>query len=252
MAKSAPSDATPPRLRVKYYRRMRINRVYPVHVSWAAAGRGQTTGPVTVRLVMAGAQVVPLEQQLDPGRADAKVTFHVTPIAKGWLHGERVEVVQEGRKVQEIKLPCKVTSQRCTWLLLLLTFLIPFGVIPFFTTSPLPPEYLARPPKSAREGDPKSGPGRTLTERIQNWAAPVPDIIDENAPQVSEALYKVPGYLGYFYNLIFFNLNDEPLGYYSFLILLGLTVLSWWWHRTARKTRKGEALTGLARAGESS
>src|SRR4051812_29289199 len=98
-----------PQVQVHYYRRMRPNRVYPVVVSWKGAAR--TAAPVTVRLVMAGAQVVPPEQTLEPGR-DERATFYVTPLARGWLRGERVEVLQDGRKVQEIRLPCKATTQR--------------------------------------------------------------------------------------------------------------------------------------------
>src|SRR4051812_35734299 len=93
-----------PQLQVRYYKKMRANRVYPVVVSWKQSGRGRTAGgsPVLVRLVMAGAQVVPSEHPLAPADADGRATFYVTPLAKGWLRGERLEVIQDGHKVQEI------------------------------------------------------------------------------------------------------------------------------------------------------
>jgi hypothetical protein len=252
MAKSAANDRTAPRLRVRYYRRMRINRVYPVKVSWATAARGATAGPVTVRLVMAGAQVVPLEQTLDPSRSDAKVTFHVTPIAKGWLGSERVEVVTEGRKVDEVRLPAKVTSQRFTWLLLFLTFFIPFWVVPLFTA---PPESFTQPMfgNPIRKSDPDRMPGFAITQNIRNWAPTVPDVVEENFPDAAEALYDFPGYLGKSYNNVYWAHQQTPLplGYYSFLGLLVLTLLSFWWHNTARKTRKSGALTALLRTNTS-
>src|SRR5262249_19492101 len=87
-----------PRIRVRYYKRMRPNKAYPVHVTWRtpASGRSASSDPVTVRLVMGGAQVVPAEQPLDLADPDAHATFYVTPLAKGWLRGERLEVVQNG------------------------------------------------------------------------------------------------------------------------------------------------------------
>ena len=86
-----------------------------------------------VRLIMAGAQVVPAEQTLDPSDGDAKVTFYVTPLAKGWLRGERVEVLQNGRKVGELRTAAKVTTQRLTLALLVLTFLVPWLLLGVFS-----------------------------------------------------------------------------------------------------------------------
>src|SRR5262249_31612953 len=146
-ARDSSRAATGPQLQVRYYRKMRPHRVYPVVVSWKSGkGRPVADSPVVVRLLLPGAQVVPAEQTLEPG-ADARATFHVTPIARGWMRGERLEVVQDGRKVQEIRLPCKVTTQRLTWVLLALTFLVPWLITPLFTTSPLmDEELLGKPP----------------------------------------------------------------------------------------------------------
>src|SRR5439155_16927469 len=103
------SAGTLPALRVRYYRRMRQGRVYPVQVGWKGSRKGgDGSGPVMGRLLMAGAQVVPAEQPLDPGEPSTKVTFYVTPLAKGPLGAGRAEVIQNGRKICEVRIPAKV------------------------------------------------------------------------------------------------------------------------------------------------
>src|SRR5688572_25987131 len=126
--KGSRSEPTVPPLVVRYPRRLRPQKVYTVQVSWKTREKPKVAGarPYTVRLVMAGAQVVPAEQWMDPNKPAARANFYVTSLARrGWLKGERLEVLADGEKVQEIGLPAKVTTQRTTWILLLLTFLIP-------------------------------------------------------------------------------------------------------------------------------
>src|SRR5262245_23436911 len=123
-----PENTLPP-LRVVYYRRMRSQRVYTFKVGWSNKEQSRPPAgarPVTLRLLMAGAQVVPSEQTLDPTKPDASARFYVTPLAKGHLHGERLEILIDDRKVQEVPLQCRVTSQRSTIALLLLTILVPW------------------------------------------------------------------------------------------------------------------------------
>jgi hypothetical protein len=120
-------ETTLPPVVVRYMRRMKRQRVYPYQVRWKSGTRLATTAPVTVRLVAGGAHVSPSEATLDPADPNAKAVFYVTPLAKkGWLGGERVEVLHQGRKVQEIRLASKVVSQRWTWILLALTILVPW------------------------------------------------------------------------------------------------------------------------------
>lgn len=158
----APSGQAQTDLRVRYYRRMNVQRVYPLTVEVPALRAGQTPPPVVesvvVRPVIPGALVVPVEQKLDPNRPGASVRFHVTPLALGWLPDSRVEVHHPGRPVQEIPLgsrpmsmvlwvillvllfpivvplrlllgpwggPPRAVTQRSTWLLLLLAVVIP-------------------------------------------------------------------------------------------------------------------------------
>ena len=59
------------------------------------------------------------------------MTFYVTPLAKGWLRGERAEVIQNGRKIGKMRTSAKVNTQRKT-LLLVLTFLLPWLLYKFF------------------------------------------------------------------------------------------------------------------------
>jgi hypothetical protein len=119
-------ETTLPPLVVRYMRRMKRQRVYSYEVSWKDSRRSSGS-PVVVRLIVAGAQVVPSERTLDPAEPKSKAIFYVTPLArKGWLRGERLEVLHDGRKLQEIRLPSKVVSQRLTWVLLGLAIVIPW------------------------------------------------------------------------------------------------------------------------------
>jgi hypothetical protein len=133
-AREEHAGPTLPPLAVRYYRRMHLQHVYAVAVSWDnRKGRKPPAGapPVLLRLLMAGAQVVPSEQPLDPTQRDARVTFYVTPLAKGWLRNERLEVLLDGRKVQELPLSCHVTSQKMTWFLLVMSILVPWFLLTY-------------------------------------------------------------------------------------------------------------------------
>jgi hypothetical protein len=115
-----------PALKVQYYRRMKKSRVYPVTIGWS--GLPNPTGSlknVTVRLLGAGAQIVPSEQALDVTRPDLKAVFFVTPLAMGWLRAQRVEVLLQGRKVQEIPLASKVVCQCWSAFWFILAWLLP-------------------------------------------------------------------------------------------------------------------------------
>jgi hypothetical protein len=124
-------------LRLRFYTTMRPQRVYPlaVEVPGAAPGRAAEapTGVlVLIRPVISGAVVVPATQPLDVSRPGARVTFDVTPVARGRLPGARVEVLRDGRPVQELRLRMRATTQRMTWIFLLLTVLLPI-LLMYFT-----------------------------------------------------------------------------------------------------------------------
>src|SRR2546428_3012168 len=134
---SRPENTLPP-LQIRYYRRMSRQRVYNVTVGWPKSRPKPPAGtpPVSVRLLMAGAQVVPSEHVLDPNKADAQATFYVTPLARGWLRSEKLEVIVQGRKVQETRLASKVCSQRMTAVLLLLTLIVPWFILNYLKYAP--------------------------------------------------------------------------------------------------------------------
>jgi hypothetical protein len=123
-----------PALSVRYWQRMRPHKVYPVVVSTTGGG---PSSPATVRLVMAGAQVVPAEQPLDAANPREELTFYVTPLAKGNLRAECIEVVQGGAKIQELPIPCQVCTQKPALVLLLCALLIPWLMLHFLVYAPI-------------------------------------------------------------------------------------------------------------------
>jgi hypothetical protein len=136
-----PSRVSPiagfPVLSVRYYRRMKQSRVYPVTISWG--GLPKPVGTIkylTVRLLGAGAQIVPSEQALDVTRPDHKAIFFVTPLAMGWLRAQRLEVLIQGRKVQEIPLASKVVCQCWAAFSFILAWLLPAFLIWWRGTDP--------------------------------------------------------------------------------------------------------------------
>lgn len=158
-----------PALRVRYWRRMKLQRVYSAEVSWSKSER-PPRGEVTVRLIVPGAQVLPSEHTLDSAKADDKALFYVTPLAKGRLPEPRLEILTGERKVQEIPLPTKVVSQRLSWLLLALTFIVPYLFLHYVTYSPLAKDELGLKLESqrAKQADSqKPAPGKPAAKPVK-------------------------------------------------------------------------------------
>jgi hypothetical protein len=227
---------------------MHQQRVYAVTVSWYNKDdrRPPGTRPVLLRLLMAGAQVVPSEQPLDPGKRDPAATFYVTPLAKGFLRGERLEVLVDGRKVQEIPLSAKVTSQRMTCALLALTILVPWLLLSYCKYAPLEPS--AREIKEFRDRKNKHErtraqvtPGEVLESRIKENLPTVPDLISDNVPEAEEYLVSAPTFIGNVYDQLWMEmkLNNRPVALYAVAGLLFLVLVSWFVHREKRKRRTG-------------
>jgi hypothetical protein len=238
-----------PPLRVRYYRRMHLQRVYGVTVSWhhRDARRPAASGhSVLLRLLMAGAQVVPSEQPLDPANVDAHGTFYVTPLARGWLRGERLEVLVDGRKVQEIPLATNVTSQRMTWVLLMLTVLVPWFLLSYCKYAPLSPGKKEE-AEIRKAGDAKEKltrhitPGQVLEHRLKENFPPVLDVVSEKVPDAEDYLSRAPRFIADIYDTIWTEteLKKHPVAYYAAAVLLLLTLLSWFMHREKRKRRTG-------------
>jgi hypothetical protein len=230
-------------VQVRYYRRMKPNRVYPVVVSWRGSARAAT--PITVRLVMAGAQVVPAEQTLEPG-GDGRVTFYVTPIARDWMRGERLEVLQDGRKVQEIRLPCKATTQRLTWLLLLLTIFTAWWVVPILTD----PTRVARAPtdRDIIEGNPTQYDegAKGLTSRVKSYLPRLLPAAEKHLPKdvTRNLTTDIPEQIGASIYVLYSYENNEniPIAEAILGVLILLTLWSWYTHLERRKRRVGKPL----------
>jgi hypothetical protein len=165
-AKAAPArrDPLPPagpecRLLVRYYRRMRPQRVYTLEVSNAKAAEGRVAGTIVlVRPIIPGAHVAPAESEMNLAQPNARASFYVTPLAKGSLPHAQVEVRQQGRTLQTIPVGMRAATQRRTWLLLALAFLLPAGVLLMSREDLFGKEKRARPlTQNAVEPMPKVG-----------------------------------------------------------------------------------------------
>jgi hypothetical protein len=260
-----------PALAVNYYKRMRPQHVYPVTVRWRAGRDAEPAShPVVVRLLGGGAQIVPSEVALDSARPDQTATFYVTPLALGPLRGVRLEVLHQGRKVQDIPLRMKSVRQTWTWVLLALTLLVTWfclsplkynplrgqevriprpgeegGVIP----GDIPVKFLK---KGAPKGDGKFGakgavpsaemvrelqPGEILTRLLNDNIPRVLPQIQENAPDVAAAMGQMNPTIGETYQALYEIQTKSrfPLAYYAFWFMMALTFLSFLAHLERRK-----------------
>jgi hypothetical protein len=213
-------------------------------------------------LVGGGAQIVPSEQTLDPAKPEKTATFYLTPLALGWLRGARVEAVYQGRKVQEIPLKSKTVRQRATLILLLLTFLVPW-LLATFKNSP-PPEYWHEVVTDGKVVERKENvmPGEAVRLRLDKEIPPVNDWIYQNMFPCAQVLTSLTSYLGQVYDVCYHWLSRPPelpresdgvetayywanfaihySPYFSFWILLVLTVLSFWRNQEKRKRKVGQ------------
>jgi hypothetical protein len=263
---------------------MRPNKVYPVRVGWASTSGDRALpegeSPVTVRLIMAGAQVVPSEHLLDSSRPKAQVTFYVTPLANGPLRGERLEVIQQGRKIQEINTPAKTVRQRRTLIYFALAFILPWLFLTLFKYSPTEParvafkpdgseEFLEKdkmPPMPAVVVHKQDGHTKTIKtgdpgERLRLW-------LDDNTPDVPSQVDDVSSDAGSFLRSINSTLGEVytylcdagrrkpdllgwtgsnihlyvPVAYLLFILMLVLTIVSWLVNLERRKKRVSKPL----------
>jgi hypothetical protein len=161
---SSRSDTKKPKgltfdLRLRYHNRMTLQRVYPliVEVPPGVNTKGPTGVTVELRPVVAGAVVTPAFQRLDVTRPGARAIFQVAPLVRGRLPAAHVEVVHEGRTIQELRMGMKAGTQRRTWLLLLLTLVVPPVFFHYTVFEPLrdsiPLRSMGQPQITKPEGD---------------------------------------------------------------------------------------------------
>ncbi len=129
-----PSGGLAYQVTVRFYRRMKPQRVYPLRVELSRAAKGTEPTfpppePVLLRPVIAGAHVSPAKIEVSVGATGAQTIFHVTPLARGWLPDARLQISQPGQPVQEVRLPMKGSRQLLTWVLAALTVLIPAALL---------------------------------------------------------------------------------------------------------------------------
>lgn len=225
MASKPTAGPTLSPLQVTFYRRMKLQKVYPVVVRWRnwEKPRSPTQKYVNVRLLLAGAQVLPNEHILDVSRPDAQATFYVTPLARGWLRAQRLEVVLNGRKVQEIPLASKVVSQRLTRWCLLLAIFVPWILL------------------MMRAGGPN-----LLREGIATHVPKTAEVIRDRAPALEDMWDRSWEWVGGTYETFVNLLADRSLVFPVAGTFLLLALISWLVHRDKRSTRVGKPIPLVA------
>lgn len=129
-------EAAELRVVARYSRRMKPQRVYKLVVELQGAGTS-AAAPVFVHPIIPGALVTPAELTLDPMVTGSKATFHITPLARGTLRGARLDIFHQGKLVQEIALGMRCVTQRLTWVLAVLTILVPAFLLYFTAYDPM-------------------------------------------------------------------------------------------------------------------
>jgi hypothetical protein len=230
------SDSSLPPLRVRYYRQMKPGRVSTVQVYWPKSAK-PPRGEIAVRLIVAGAQVLPSEQMMDAAHPETAV-FYVTPLAKGWLRNEKLEVLSHGRKVQEIPMASKVVSQRLTWILLFCTFFVPWFISEFIKYGPM-------------------AEVTHLKDRVMHHqiAKEVEAHIRENVPgplevlagtRVEKWLVDVPSLVGQGFQRVVGVCTVLPIAYYAGIAFLAMTLISAFFHMPKRGKARGKPIPILA------
>jgi hypothetical protein len=223
------AESLPP-LRVKYHSRMRLQRLYPVEVRWNTRERAPETAPsITVRLIMAGAQVVPTEHTMTPAHPENPAIFYVTPLARGSLRHEKLEILSGGKKVQEIPLNARVVSQKTTYILLALAFLVPWFLVNYGHYDPV-------------GGPDTPKPGVILEQRLNDNLVEMPEFIAQNAPWLENILTAFPERMGNVYEMLYLKRFDG-LAFYAAAIFLFLALLSGLIHGEKVKKRSGSPIS---------
>jgi hypothetical protein len=127
-------------LTFRFYSAMKPGRVYPLSVELprGVADKGSASvASLVVKPVIPGAVVAPAEQMLDLTPSGGKVTFGVAPLAKGRLPEARVDVLQQGRLVERVRMSMRGRTQFATWVLLLLTLIVPSVILYYTSIAPL-------------------------------------------------------------------------------------------------------------------
>lgn len=257
-------------VRVRYSKRMRLQRVYSMIVELRPEGKSPASSvssgdSVIARPIIPGAHVQPTELELGPKASNNKITFSVTPLAAGRLSGARLQILHSGRVLEEVKTPIRSVrpGRAVMWTgLTLLAFAYLagiFGPLPDLSSS----DAKAQPAKPAAPMPDGEKPAATVGMPAEN-PAPIPGV--RAKPTVANVLSwneKLPEYLE------LDNLGEDMgdyiskgrleeyaqqsydavyklpnLNFYIFVGLLVITLLSVFLNRPAilRSSRKGKAM----------
>jgi hypothetical protein len=218
---------------------MKPHRVSSVEVYWPKSAKPSARGDITVRLIVAGAQVLPSEQTMSAAQADARAVFYVTPLAKGWLRNQKLEILSSGRKIQEIPMATKVVSQRLTWFLLFCTFFVPWFILNEITYGPMA--------EISQLPDGRKVHHRVAKEVERNIRAnvPAPPAFLKDT-QIESVLVDSPGYVAKGFQELVGVSGILPIAYFSAVAFLVLTILSALFHMPKRRTTSGKPIPLLA------
>ena len=245
-------------VRVRFRKRMRLQRVYTMVVELRPAEmRAPSTSAsdsVIARPIIPGAHVQPLEQELGPKSSNNSLVFSVTPLAGGRLTGSRLQILHQGRVLDEIRTPMRATcpGRILLWAsltLLSLAYLVGIlGPLPDLSTGPAAPTRDAAAPMTGDK--PETTPAETkqrasVAAVLSQPPGKLPDYLkDEELPErlrdyLSRA--KLNGYAQDAYDAIYQLPN---LNFYITAVFLVLTLLSLLWNRPAlwRSRRKGKVM----------
>jgi hypothetical protein len=257
-------------VRVRYAKRMRLQRVYSMIVELRPEGKSPASGvssgdSVIARPIIPGAHVQPMEQELGPKSSNNKITFSVTPLAAGKLSGARLQILHSGRVLDEVKTPIRSIrpGRVLMWAgLTLLAFAYLagiFGPLPDLSSKDAKAQA-AKPAVPMPDGDkpvaavgmpgenPATTPdlkGKTTVANVLSWNEKLPDYLelDNLGEDMGEYISKgrLEEYAQQSYDAVYKLPN---LNFYIFVGLLVITLLSVFLNRPAilRSSRKGKAM----------
>jgi hypothetical protein len=242
-------------LQVRYRRTMRPNRTYPLTVDVPRSkDKEERLAPlIVVRAVVPGALVSPAEQRMDLAKKGERIIFFVTPLSRGHLPRARLEVFAPGQPVQELRLTMGATTQCKTWILLLLTFLIPFLLWRLvwgpnrYQPYKVKPDIIATLRGEDMPGKPGEPNFKAISEEDRHkYEGPLHgiNVVSQkwtDGPEVLREINLVEHIADgsmFAYDYVFDWLERKNGVLWVFVVLLTLTLLSWLWHRCWRKGRK--------------